>query len=151
MTNAIPERAEYIQGSSCLNASIVRVALPFSHGQLKTQKPSSLPYPAQLNTLGDHLRKRRLDLGLLQREVAQKLGVTESTIWNWEANRSSPQIRFILKVIAFLGYDPYSTACGSFGERLLAFRRSLGLSQKGLAHRMGVDPGTLGEWERGEG
>jgi transcriptional regulator with XRE-family HTH domain len=63
----------------------------------------SLPYQAQLNTLGYRIRKHRLDLGLLQQEVAAAIGVTESTIWNWEANGSSPQLRFILKIIAFLG------------------------------------------------
>jgi transcriptional regulator with XRE-family HTH domain len=127
-----------------------RVALRFCHFQLSARKPSRLPYPAQLTTLGDHVRKRRLDLGLLQREVAEKLGVTASTIWNWEANHSSPQLRLIPKVIAFLGYDLCCTQPGSFGERLLADRRAQGMSQKGLAYLLGVDPGTLGKWERGQ-
>jgi transcriptional regulator with XRE-family HTH domain len=52
------------------------------------------------------LRKRRLDLGLLQREVAARLGVTESTVTNWELNRTSPKIRFLPGIIALLGYDP---------------------------------------------
>ena len=125
--------------------------MPFCHFQLTARKPCPLPYPAQLDTLGDHIRKRRLDLGLLQREVAEVVGVTESSIWNWEANRSTPQLRFIPKVVAFLGYEPYSTTSDSCGERLVAFRRSMGLSQKVLAHRLAVDPGTLGSWERGQG
>jgi DNA-binding XRE family transcriptional regulator len=40
-----------------------------------------LPTPI---TLGDHLRHRRLELGLRQKEIAGHLGVTESCIWNWE-------------------------------------------------------------------
>lgn len=52
------------------------------------------------------MRKRRLDLGLLQREVAARLGVTESTVTNWELNRTSPKIRFLPGIIALLGYDP---------------------------------------------
>ena len=32
----------------------------------------------------EHIRKRRLDLGLLQYEVATAIGVTESTVWNWK-------------------------------------------------------------------
>ena len=96
--------------------------MPFCHFQLTARKPSSLPYPAQLTTLGDHLRKRRLDLGLLQREVAEEIGVTESTIWNWEANRCSPQLRFVPEVVAFLGYDPNSSVSGTLGERLLCYR-----------------------------
>ena len=124
--------------------------MPFCHFQLTAAKPSPLPYPAQLNTLGDHIRKRRLDLGLLQREVAEELGVTESTIWNWEANYSSPQLRLIPKVIAFLGRDPHDTQTDSLGERLVACRRAAGLSQKELARRLGIDPTTLARWERGE-
>jgi len=41
-------------------------------------------YPTNPVTIGDHIRKRRMDLGLLQREVAEIIGVTESSIWNWE-------------------------------------------------------------------
>ena len=124
--------------------------MPFCHFQLTARKPCSLPYPAQLSTLGDHLRKRRLDLGLLQREMAEKLSVTASTIWNWEANYSYPQLRFIPKVIAFLGYHPYDTQSGSLGERIVAYRRATGISQRELAYQLAVDPGTLGKWERGE-
>ena len=124
--------------------------MPFCHFQLTCQKPSSLPYPAQLSTLGDHLRKRRLDLDLLQREVAERMGVTASTIWNWEANHSSPQLRFIPRILAFLDYAPYDTQSGSIGDEIVAYRRALGISQKELAHRLGVDPSTLRKWERGE-
>ena len=41
-------------------------------------------YPANPNTIGEHLRKKRIDLCLMQKEVAKIIGVTESTIWNWE-------------------------------------------------------------------
>ena len=42
--------------------------------------------------------------------------MTESTIWNWEANRSSPQLRFIPRIIAFLGYNPHDAKPGPPGE-----------------------------------
>ena len=128
-----------------------RVALPFCHFRLTAEKPSSLAYPAELNTLGDHIRKRRLDLGLTQCEVAEKLGVTESTVWNWEASHSSPQLRFIPRIIAFLGYSPYDTESGTFSKRIIACRRVMGLTQKELARRLDIDPSTLGRWETGRG
>jgi transcriptional regulator with XRE-family HTH domain len=81
-------------------------ALPFCSLKLKSTKPISDQYPKEINTLGDHIRKRRLDLGLLQREVAEKIGVTKATIYHWERQRTQPEIRFIARIIEFLGYDP---------------------------------------------
>ena len=37
---------------------------------LRGEKAPSLTYPKELKSLGDHIRKRRLDLGLTQDEVA---------------------------------------------------------------------------------
>lgn len=125
--------------------------MPFCHYQLTGQKPSLLPYPVQLNTLGDHLRKRRLNLGLLQQEVAEQLGVAEATIVNWERNHTSPEIRFIPRIIAFLGYNPGDRQSGTLGQRLVTYRRRMGLSQKKLALYFGIDPTTLARWERGKG
>jgi DNA-binding XRE family transcriptional regulator len=83
-----------------------RVALPFCHITLKAQKPLPSAYPQTLKTLGDHLRKRRLDLKLLQKEVAQRLGVGESSVYNWENNLTKPALRYIPKIVKFLGYVP---------------------------------------------
>jgi transcriptional regulator with XRE-family HTH domain len=52
------------------------------------------------------MRKRRLDLGLLQKKVAERIGCDTVTITNWELNHSSPELRFMPRIIAFLGYDP---------------------------------------------
>jgi transcriptional regulator with XRE-family HTH domain len=122
--------------------------LPFCHIQLTARKPPSPAYPRELKTLGDHLRKRRLDLGLLQRDVAEKLQVNQMTVCNWETNRTSPQLRFIPSIVAFLGYSPDYTQSDSLGKRILARRRLLGLSQKELAHHLGIDQSTLRRWER---
>ena len=125
--------------------------IAFCHIQLTTRKPLPPDYPRHLRTLGDHLRKRRLDLGLLQRDAAEELGVDEMTVCNWETNRTSPQLHLIPKIIAFLGYNPYDTQSGTLGKRIVACRRALGLTQKELAHRLGIDPSTLGRWETGRG
>ncbi|MBI3353229.1 MAG: helix-turn-helix domain-containing protein [Nitrospirae bacterium] len=62
-------------------------------------------YPVAPSTLGEHLRKRCLDLGLLQAQVAEWIGVKESTEWNWEHGRK-PVMRYQAKIIEFLGYRP---------------------------------------------
>lgn len=53
-----------------------RVSLPFYGWQPITPKP--IPgYPAELRHIGDHLLRRRLELGLQQREAAHMLGMTQ--------------------------------------------------------------------------
>jgi transcriptional regulator with XRE-family HTH domain len=116
---------------------------------LNFKKPLPKTYPKQINTLGNQLRKRRLDLGLLQREVAERIGVDETTIHNWERQRTLPEIRFIAPIIEFLRYDPFPQP-KSFLERLKTYRLKMGLLQKKLAEKLGIDPGTLGGWESGK-
>lgn len=45
--------------------------------------------PTELRTMGDHIRKRRLGLKMLQREVAQLLEVCLPSVYNWERNASA--------------------------------------------------------------
>ncbi len=96
------------------------------------------------------MRKRRLDLKLLQRQVALILGVEEVTIWNWENNHSSPQLHYIPRIIKFLGYVPFDNQPKTLGERIVNYRRLSGITQKELANYLGVDPTTLARWERGK-
>jgi site-specific DNA recombinase len=105
--------------------------------------------PTEPQTVGDHIRRRRLDLKMLQREVAEQVGVDTTSVFNWEANTASPEIRYMPAIIEFLGYNPLPEANG-WGERLARQRTSLGLPQKDAARKIGVDPSTLARWERGE-
>ena len=103
----------------------------------------------ELNTVGDHIRRKRLDLKMLQREVAEQIGVGETSVFKWEANTVSPGIRYMPAIIRFLGYNPLPPATG-WGERLVRHRTSLGMTREEAAKRLGVDSGTLAKWERGE-
>jgi len=122
--------------------------LPFCHAELRASKPASIHYPKEINTLGDHIRARRLDLKLPQRQVADQIGVDEATITNWESNASLPAIRYMPAVIRFLGYDPLPFPI-ALPELLVKARRVLGQSQRKMAEKLGVDPGTLLGWETG--
>lgn len=73
---------------------------------LKASKPLPFSYPETPRTIGDHIRRRRMDLKLFQRDVANIIGVDEGTIHNWEMSHSYPQDKLILKIIEFIGYDP---------------------------------------------
>jgi transcriptional regulator with XRE-family HTH domain len=125
-----------------------RVAWPSYHFSLKAIRPPKVGYPRKPQTLGDHLRKRRMDLGLFQKEVAERIGVNVTSVYNWEKNVKAPSLRVIPKIIEFLGCVPKTKEAKTLGQRIVACRRLLGMSQKELARRLGVDPGTLGKWER---
>jgi transcriptional regulator with XRE-family HTH domain len=86
---------------------------------------------------------------MLQKEVAERIGVDKTSVFNWEANTACPEVRYMPAIIQFLDYDPLPEPNG-WSERLIRHRTSLGLSQRGAAKRLGVDPSTLAKWERGE-
>ena len=123
--------------------------MPFCHAELRASKPKPDHYPKEINTLGDHIRKRRLDLKLLQKQVADQIGVDGTTITAWERNTTSPAVRFIPAIIQFLGYDPLPEG-NSFSEHLATARRVQGLSLRKMAVELGIDPGTLLDWESGK-
>ena len=126
------------------------VALPFCRLTLNAAKPKNPFYPKELNTLGDHLRKRRLDLGLTQQGLADQIICDEATITNWELNRVTPALQFWPRILEFLGYDPSAErGDGSLADRLKRYRRSRGLSRKMLAGLLGTHPSNLAGWETG--
>ncbi len=100
--------------------------------------------------MGEHLKRTRLDLKLLQRQGAEEIGCSKASLLNWERGRAEPELRFIPAIIRFLGYDPTAPdATLSIGEKLRAARRARGLSQEALARLLGIDPTTVRDWEAG--
>jgi len=89
--------------------------LPFYQRTLKLEKPLkqrklqlSKPYPIKVFTLGDALRKRRIDLGLTLPEAALRFEVAMVTYAHWESNRFRPPAWRQQQIASFLGYDPFS-------------------------------------------
>jgi transcriptional regulator with XRE-family HTH domain len=122
--------------------------LPFCHVTLRGSKPLSTAMPREIKSLGDHLRAVRLAKGLFQKDVAAEIGVDICTVTNWELNATEPEERFVPAILRFLQYDPVGPG-DSPAERLHNHRRRLGITQRKLAGLLGVDPGTLRDWERG--
>jgi transcriptional regulator with XRE-family HTH domain len=97
--------------------------LPLVPVRLKYLKPKVvLPAPT---TLGEHIKKRRLDLKLTVKEAGKLLGSDESSIINWEKGRTVPKV-----------------------YRLPAMER--GWSRKLASRHLGVDVSTLRDWEHGK-
>ena len=78
--------------------------LPYVRICLVAKRPPPDGYPRDLKNLGDHIRKRRLDLGLSQKATATLLCVSVGTVYNWEKSLMAPQRRFVSRVHDFLGY-----------------------------------------------
>jgi transcriptional regulator with XRE-family HTH domain len=119
--------------------------LPFAPVTLKCLKPKEPDLEPK--TLGDHIRKRRRELGLTQKEAAERLGCCWSAVLNWEKGKRRPSMESIPAIIAFLDSDPFPPAI-SLSEQLAAVRRKMGWSIKQAANHLGVDPGTWGRWEK---
>ena len=113
-----------------------------------TLKAAWLPvsYPKECKHLGDHIKRRRLDLGLTRGEAAHQIGVDKDTLLRWESGAFRPTVRRLPKVLEFLGYDP-SGGNRSFAQRLVSSRRRLGVSQAALARMLGVASRTVWRWE----
>jgi transcriptional regulator with XRE-family HTH domain len=121
-------------------------ALPFCHAS-----PSRLSAPkatdVEPQTLGEHIRKRRLELRLSQKEVARRLGRSWRTVFNWENRKTRPAIESMPTIIGFLGYDHFPESA-SLSGRLAALRREKGWTIKQAAEHLGVDEGTWSRWEK---
>ena len=109
-----------------------------------TPKPR---YPKQIKHLGDRIRARRIDLGLLQREAASRIGVTGEAVHNWEGDHAEPEVRFYPALIDFLGYNPLPEP-RTLGEAVKRERMNRGWSMARLAKEVGVDSGTVARLER---
>jgi hypothetical protein len=88
--------------------------LPICHRTIRVQRSSiSLyfrqvrRYPATPRTIGEHLRKKRIDMQLSMTQLANLLGlgITDSAIEKWEKNQNRPTEEHRQCILAFLGFN----------------------------------------------
>ncbi|MFO1086547.1 MAG: helix-turn-helix transcriptional regulator [Reyranellaceae bacterium] len=123
--------------------------MPFCYGtrhEAKALKPKD--FVDEPLTFGQHLKKRRRELGLLQREVAKVMGVSKATIVNWENGKTTPAPARFRPALDFLGYDPTPTS-NALADRLQAKRRALGVTFSQVAQYLGWNDGTLTRYLNG--
>ena len=127
----------------------------------------SFPIAKEPTTLGEHLKKKRFLAGIRQREAAVKLGVSARTLSLWECDRIVPAWAFQPRLIAYLGYDPFTgltpgkpksnepssvaffsqDAPVSMGQRIIHHRLKMRKTRRQLASEWGVSVKTLWGWE----
>ena len=179
-TSAIPSKTwEAASGSSKSRAEWVSfcptpahrecATLPFYERVLDISRDSYLPshnrgipVPKQPTTIGGHLRKRRLQLGLFQSTAARRLGVSTVTLSKWERDVLYPAWSNQSKVTDYLGFNPFTDPAlgrplgnervpvvllSSFGYQLRQKRLALRMPRKALAKQLGISWKTIWGWE----
>jgi DNA-binding transcriptional regulator YiaG len=65
-------------------------------------------YPATPKTLGEHLRKKRIDLHLSMTQLIERLGldVSDSSVEKWEKSKIRPSAEHRRQIVEFIGFDP---------------------------------------------
>ena len=103
-------------------------------------------YPSHPKTIGEHVKKRRLDLGLKQKEVAARLGMHFASLQLWERGIGDPGVKPLPAIIRFLGYVPFECQATP-GGRISFLRRCCGKTQEELAGMISCNPDTVCRWE----
>ncbi len=115
--------------------------LPLSHHLTSRTRP-----PEKLETVGDHLRRRRLMLKLLQRQVAEQFGVNAATVRNWKPTSCSLNSVTCRRSSASWGYNPLPPpSSDGWGARLVSCRTALGNLAKGVGRATGSGSEHIGE------
>jgi len=128
-----------------------------------------IPVPKKPKTIGQHLRKRRLELGIFQSEAARMLGISTVTLSRWECDKVYPTWPLQPAVVAFLGYNPFTNpALGSpkgnetkgvafllpevpanIGQAIIRHCVKSRKTRKQFAKELGLSPKTLWNWVTG--
>ena len=100
-------------------------------------------------TLNEKILNKRLEKRMLQKEVADFIGVTEDCVTMWENNRSKPMVKYYPKIIEFLGYFPFEIDISCLAGKIKYYRYIKGFSQEDLAENLGVNESTVFHYEKG--
>lgn len=126
-----------------------------------------IPVPKKPSTIGGHLRRRRLELGIHQAEAAQRMGVSTVTLSRWECDKVYPTWSQQPRVTAYLDYDPFvepthgrpkgnetiNVAVFSqqtpltVGQQILQYRLKHKKTRKQFAEELRISTKTLWGWE----
>lgn len=148
--------------------------LPFSerivsvpHSRYLPLKNRGIPVPKDPTTIGGHLRRKRLELGIHQSEAARMLQVSTVTLSRWERDKVYPTWVQQEQVATYLGYDPFtdptlgrpkgnetldvaslsSKGPITAGQQLVRYRLDQRKTRKQFAQQLGVNVRTLLDWE----
>ena len=101
-------------------------------------------------TVGEHVRKVRIERKLFQKDVAAIIGVSEDSVAYWENGRTQPKIWHYPAIIAFLGYYPFPHETATVAGKLTQIRYCNGLGYHQCAKLLHVSFDAIKRWEQGK-
>lgn len=98
---------------------------------------------------GAEIKRRRIDAGLNQRQLADALGVSLATVNRWES-QAQPNIdaRNVDRLNQTLDIEPPTSGYVWTGAEIRRRRQLLNMTQEGLAKALGAGLRTIQDWER---
>lgn len=108
--------------------------------------------------ISDNLKRLRIERGLTQHQVGEKLGITKQAYSQWESGKHTPRFETIKKLADILGvttdqitedYKPTGEEVKtvSFTKRLIELRKEKGLNQTEIAKELHISQQTYSQWE----
>jgi len=133
---------------------------PYTDGRGRVRsRPGLYPDPAPPSSApslgGEEIVRRREQLGWSQAQLAREMGIAATIVFRWEHNIVAPGAAFVGQLERVFAEGQSELPAGGanrvarVGERLHPVRELLGLSVSAMARRLGVDRGTLADWEAG--
>ena len=101
-------------------------AWPFCDLTLSCSILHALGFAEHPQTIAEHIKRRRCELGISQLELAKRLDACVYTVITWECHDCQPSFALWPGLMDFLGYDPYGEP-KTLGECLSWLRRPNGL------------------------
>ena len=138
-----------MQEKQCwLNAWVSSPKLPL---QLKSSKPKCFRYPTEIRTIGDEVRKVRIDRSLTQWNADDMIGVHRGFFNELQNGHRENSIYVLHKATRFLGYVPIilNIDTTTVGGKLYSHRITHGYPLQHIAKQIGLDKSTLARFERG--
>lgn len=104
---------------------------------------------------GEEIARGREQLGWSQAQLAREMGIAPTIVHRWEHSVVAPDATFVRQLERVFAEGQRDLPEGGaerlaqVGGRLRPVRERLGFSVSEMARRLGVDRGTLADWEAG--
>lgn len=111
-----------------------------------------------MNTIGSKIRELRKASKMTQKQLAEKLGLAEITIRQYENNKRKVRLDQLVRIANALNVmlSDIVDAGGhvleqlTYAKRIKEARKAAGLTQKELGERMGVSDTSIAQYESGQ-